>query len=365
MSNKSVALQIINFLKSSVSSKEISEDYLESIDVAIDCIADAYEVNKDDDEKTVKAEFNGKSLKEILSEFKSQKTDKAEDVPVHVETDEESLKKADELKLEGNKAMARKDFNEAIKKYTEAIEITPRNAVFLSNRAAAHSSLRDHESAVKDAQAAIDVDPNYSKAYSRLGLANYALNKPKEALEAYKKGLEKEGTNQSKAMKKGYETAKRRVEESLDVSTPEQSTRDTNAGAAASGAAGGGFPDLSSLLGGAGGAGGAPNFADMLNNPQLMQYAQQMMQNPGALQGLMNNPALRQMAQQFGLGGDAGAGAADSGASASATEGDRSSGESGPGAGTPDLSSLLNNPALQNLASSFMNNQGNNRNNQG
>ncbi|CCH43530.1 Small glutamine-rich tetratricopeptide repeat-containing protein beta [Wickerhamomyces ciferrii] len=354
MSSKETALQIINFLKSSVSNKEVSEDYLESIDVAIDCIADAYEVDKDQDQKTVDSEYNGKSLKEILAEFKKgQSSDSAaKKVPVHVETDDETLKKAEELKLEGNKAMARKDFAEAIKKYTDAIELTPKNAVYLSNRAAAHSSTRDHESAIADAEAAIKVDPNYSKAYSRLGLANYALNRPKEAFEAYKKGLEKEGDKPSEAMKKGYETAKKRVEEQLDLSTTEESTRDTNSGSGASGAAPGGFPDLSSLLGG--GAGGAPNFAEMMNNPQLMQYAQQMMQNPGALEGLMSNPAIRQMASQFGLGGGAGAGAgAESG-----------SGERDAGAGgAPDLSSLLNNPALRDLANNFMGGQ--NRNNGG
>lgn len=354
MSNKEVALQIINFLKTSVANKEVSEDYLESIDVAIDCIADAYEVDKDDDAKVVKSDFNGKSLKDILSAFKTEKkSDVATEVPVHVESDEKALKQAEELKLEGNKAMARKDFDEAIQKYTEAIKLAPKNAVYLSNRAAAFSSLRDHESAVKDAEAAIEIDPSYSKAYSRLGLAKYALNKPKESFEAYKKGLEKEGDKPSDAMKKGYETAKRRVEEQLDLATPEQSARDSNTSSDSSNrsAPGGGFPDLSSLLGGAGGAGGAPNFAEMLNNPQLMQYAQEMMQNPGALQNLMSNPAISQMAQQFGLGGGAGgAGGADQGSR-------------GNNNGSPDLSSLLNNPALQNLASSFMNNQGNNANN--
>lgn len=350
MSNKLVALQIINFLRTSVSNKEVSEDYRESVDVAIDCIADAYEVEKDDDEKIVKEEFGGNSLKDILLASKSeQKADAAQEVPIHVESDEKTLKEAEELKLEGNKAMARKDLTAAIENYSEAIKLAPKNAVYFSNRAAAYSSLRDHESAVKDAEAAIEIDPNYSKAYSRLGLAKYALNKPKDSFEAYKKGLEKEGANPSDAMKKGYETAKRRVEEQLDVSAPEQSTRDTNPDSSSNNA--GGFPDLSSLLGG--GAGGAPNLGDMLNNPQLMQYAQQMMQNPGAMQGLMNNPALRQMAQQFGLGGGA----------PGTEQGERDS-SAGAEAGTPDLSSLLNNPALQNLANSFLNNQGNNRGNQ-
>lgn len=341
MSNKEVALQIINFLKTSVAENQVGEDYLDSIDVAIDCLAEAFDVNKDDDLKLINSEFNGKSLKEILDAFKSQPTTESDvEVPVHVdEPNSGDLKKADELKLLGNKAMAARDFQEAVDKYTEAIALAPTNAVYLSNRAAAYSSLRKHEEAIKDAEAAIAADPTYSKAYSRLGLASYALNKPQEAYEAYKKGLEVEGDKASPAMQKGYETAKARVEEQLGLSET-GSTRETPSQPT------GGLPDLSnlaSLLGGGGagagsGSGGAPSFADMLNNPQLMQYAQQMMQNPDALNNLMNNPAVKQMAQQFGLGGDSGA-----------------SGATDESAGGPDLSSLLNNPALQNLAKDFLN----------
>lgn len=340
MSNKEVAAQIVQFLKQTAAKKEVSEDYLESIDVAIDCIADAFEISKDDD-SVIKSEFDGKSLNEILDQFKKNKSSSTTSATKKQEFDEETVKKAESLKLEGNKAMASKDFQAAVDKYTAALALTPNNAVYLSNRAAAYSSLRDHESAIADAKLAIENDPTYAKAYSRLGLASFALNKPKDALDAYKKGLEIEGDKPSDAMKKGYETAKKRVEDQLDLASTAPSNSASDRGdSAGSSSAGSGMPDLASLmsgLGGAGGAGGMPNIGDMLNNPQLMQYAQQMMSNPGALQNLMSNPAVQQMASQFGLGGQDGSG--------------------------PDLSSLLNNPALQNLANSF--GQGNSNNNNG
>ncbi|CEP24107.1 SGT2 [Cyberlindnera jadinii] len=326
MSTKETALQIINFLKSSVEKKEVNEDYVDSIDVAIDCIADAFEVNKEEDSATVKTSFRGKSLQEILSEFKDQEPAGEAQVPVHVEHDEEVVKKADELKLEGNKAMARKDFQGAVDKYTEALELTPKNVIYLSNRAAAYSSLRDHEKAIEDANAAIAIDPSYSKAYSRLGLAYYALGKPKDALEAYKKGMESEGDKPTESMKKGYETAKKKVEESLNVAAPEQpsttdrSTPSASASANSStGAGAGGLPDLGGLASMLGGAGGLEG---ILNSP----IAQQMMQDPNLMSNLMNNPALSQMAQNFGAGNGQ----------------------------MPDLNSLMNNPMLRNLANQFM-----------
>lgn len=43
-----------------------------------------------------------------------------------------------------------------------------------------------------------------------------------------------------------------------------------------------------------GGAGGMPDLGALLNNPQLMNMAQQMMQS-GALDNLMNNPNIARM----------------------------------------------------------------------
>lgn len=60
-------------------------------------------------------------------------------------------------------------------KYTSAIEIDSSNPVYFSNRAAAHSSLGNHEGAVTDAQAAIQTNPSFVKGYSRLGCVSSAF----------------------------------------------------------------------------------------------------------------------------------------------------------------------------------------------
>lgn len=339
ISNKDVALSIINFLKEAVSKKQVAEDYAESMDVAIDCIADAFEVDKDDDSKIVKDVFNGKSLSELLQSLEisnsasSDVSTSSESSNEVKEVDAETKAKADELKVQGNRAMALKDYPEAIAKYTEAIGLDPTNVVYLSNRAAAHSSYQKHDKAVEDAEKAIKLNPNFSKAYSRLGLAKYALGDAKGSMEAYKKGLQVEGDNKSDAMRKGYETAKKRVEEDLEssISTTDRSAgSDSTSANTGAGAGAGGLPDLSSFMGG---AGGMPNLSEMMNNPQVMQAAQEMMSNPQAMQDLFNNPAVRQMAQQFGMGGD----------------------------NMPDLSNIMNNP----MFNQFMGGRGNQGGNSG
>ncbi len=221
------------------------------------------------------------------------------------------------MKSKGNAAMAQKDYPTAIDFYTQALAIDPANAVFLSNRAAACSASKDHESARTDAEAAVAIDPEYTKAWSRLGLARFALGDAKGSMEAYNKGIEHEGNGGSDAMKKGYETAKRRVEE---LEADELET------ARGPGGQGGGpnLGDLASMFGGGAGAGGAggagggmPDLSSIMNNPMFASMAQNLMSNPDMMQNLMSNPRLRQMAEQFGGGG-----------------------------GMPDISSLMSDPSI-------------------
>ena len=65
--------------------------------------------------------------------------------------------------------MSGKKFDAAIDAYDKAINLDPTNPVYYSNRAAAHSSKGDHLSAIGDAEQAISVDPQFVKAYHRLG----------------------------------------------------------------------------------------------------------------------------------------------------------------------------------------------------
>jgi len=59
-----------------------------------------------------------------------------------------------------------------------------------SHSAAAHSQQQNHTSAVSDARKAIEIDPKFSKAYSRLGHALFSSGEYAQAVEAYEKGLE-------------------------------------------------------------------------------------------------------------------------------------------------------------------------------
>ncbi|KAL8685652.1 MAG: hypothetical protein Q9224_005735 [Gallowayella concinna] len=224
--------------------------------------------------------------------------------------------------------MQKKDYTKAIDLYTKAINLSPTNPIYLSNRAAAYSASQKHAEAVADAELATSADPKYTKAWSRLGLARFVLGDAKGSMEAYQKGIEYEGNGGSEAMKKGYKTAKEKVEEEEgeDASDVTESATSPRGGAGA-GAGAGGMPDMSglaSMLGGGGGGGrGMPDLSGLMNNPMFASMAQNLMSNPEALEGLMSNPRIRDMAQNIGGGGR--------------------------GSGMPDVGALMSDPSIREM----------------
>lgn len=87
-------------------------------------------------------------------------------------------KKAEEVKGEGNKLLLAKDYEGAERCYTEALELSPdgpNSHVYLCNRAAALCYVGRNDDAVVDCQEAIDLNPSYAKAYTRLGYAYFQV----------------------------------------------------------------------------------------------------------------------------------------------------------------------------------------------
>ncbi|KAB8238799.1 hypothetical protein ETB97_008201 [Aspergillus alliaceus] len=334
-SKKRLALAIIDFLGSSLKDGTLTADDAESIEIAQSCIADTFKVDPSD-EAAVKDAVGGQSLANIYSVYEKLRN-KGDSAGAGAQASSSQQTQAgaptaesDKLKSEGNGAMARKDYNAAIDLYTKALAIAPSNPIYLSNRAAAYSASGQHEKAAEDAELATAVDPKYSKAWSRLGLARFDLADFHGAKEAYEKGIEAEGNGGSDAMKRGLETSKRKIAEASRGAEPPADAVDDAAGATRGA---GGMPDLSSLAGmfgggRGGGAGGMPDLSSIMSNPMFASMAQNLMSNPDMLNNLMSNPQLRQMAENFGAGGA--------------------------GGGMPDMSSLMSDPNIADMARNLM-----------
>ncbi|CAI5758397.1 unnamed protein product [Candida verbasci] len=96
------------------------------------------------------------------------------------------MSKAEEFKNEGNTLFKQHKFNEAIDSYTRAIKINDKNAIYYSNRAQVHIKLENYGFAIADCDKAIEIDPNFMKAYYRKGVSLMAILQHKKAQACFK-----------------------------------------------------------------------------------------------------------------------------------------------------------------------------------
>lgn len=117
-----------------------------------------------------------------------------------VSLSENKLEEANRYKVEGNKAMARRDYTQAIQHYSKALRLAPagpQSHVYFANRAAALCYLERYEEAELDAERALALEPEFSKAHARLGLSRYFLKDFQGAVEAYESAAMYDPANES------------------------------------------------------------------------------------------------------------------------------------------------------------------------
>ncbi|KAH9832170.1 phosphoprotein phosphatase [Rhodofomes roseus] len=103
---------------------------------------------------------------------------------------------AAKIKAEANKAFTGHEFNKAAELYSKAIELNPFDATIWCNRAYTRVKLEEHGYGLSDAAHAIQLDPNYSKAYYRRATCYLQTLKYKQAIADFKKVLSLEPNNQ-------------------------------------------------------------------------------------------------------------------------------------------------------------------------
>lgn len=261
----------IRFLNGQVEQPNFSSDSRESLEVAIQCLENVYEIGPE--EGGDNSQENPLNHIDLFEVYRSAFTN----------VSPERKQEAENLKNEGNRLMKEEKYQEALNTYSKAISLDATNPVFYCNRAAAYSRMGDYQSAADDCRMSLRYDPNYSKAYGRLGLAYSKMNKHEQALEAYQNALRIEPDNQD--YKNNMSVTQQRLEELR------------SAPAAGPGGAG---------LGGAGGLGNI-DFAAALNNPALVSMATRMMGDPSIqnmleqLSGMNNVDALLETGRQLAM----------------------------------------------------------------
>jgi len=139
----------------------------------------------------------------------TKKTSTTEAVKQEEKEDPEVISKnkesSAEIKAQGNELFAKKEFQAAIDKYTEAIQIYDKEPSYFTNRAACLIKVGKCEEAIKDCQTAKKLDSTWVKSYFREGEAYFALREYGESAASYWEGLKLEPDN--KSLKYGFENS--------------------------------------------------------------------------------------------------------------------------------------------------------------
>jgi len=118
-----------------------------------------------------------------------------EQMDVNQEPELDNFAKADAKKAEGNKEYLEKRYEDAVKLYTEAIELAPTVATYYGNRSAAFMMLGTYDKALEDAQNAIRIDENFLKGYYRAAKCHLVMGSIGNATNYLQKVLEKDPKN--------------------------------------------------------------------------------------------------------------------------------------------------------------------------
>lgn len=110
-----------------------------------------------------------------------------------------------EKKNQGNSYFEKQEYKEALKLYTEAIELDENNAVIYTNRSACYIKMGLLENGLKDSQKAKLLDPKWIKAYFREGESYLLMKEYGDAAASFWEGLQIEPSN--KVFKQAFDQA--------------------------------------------------------------------------------------------------------------------------------------------------------------
>ncbi|KAK8807861.1 hypothetical protein WA158_007390 [Blastocystis sp. Blastoise] len=242
--------------------------------------------------------INKERLEKAILKFK-EKYGNTTTSPVSIPTQneektvtEEEENQAESLKEQGNNCLVQKDYDAAINCYSRAIYINPRGEkshIYYGNRAAAYMYLKQYDSAIEDCKTSIELCPSYIRAYTRLATIYITNKDTSKAREIISKGLEIDPNN--KGLLDGLQTINN-----------QSSSSDTNPSSNASSNASSGldFSNIAGML-------RDPNVQQNITNNTPNNNMNTPNNNPnntnsnplGGLSGLLNNPEVMNMAQNL------------------------------------------------------------------
>jgi suppressor of G2 allele of SKP1 len=109
-----------------------------------------------------------------------------------------SKESAAQLISEANSLFVDEDYDNAIRKFNEAITLDNTNSEYYTKRSFCHHKMDNFTESMADAKKAIELDANNTKAYFRKGMAAFSLDEYETAKQAFQKAQELSPSPQNK-----------------------------------------------------------------------------------------------------------------------------------------------------------------------
>jgi stress-induced-phosphoprotein 1 len=175
--------------------------------------------------------------------------------------------KAEEAKQRGNEYFRNKEWAKAVAEYEEAVKRAPKNAAIRNNLAAALCKIMDFSGAQRHVEEALDLDPQYVKAWARKGDIEMYKKEYHKAKESYEKGLALDPENP--ACKEGLRKCIVQISYGRANMTEEEKKKQAEHAMA--------DPEIQSIL----------------TDPIIQQVLRDLQENPAAGQKALSDPVVR------------------------------------------------------------------------
>lgn len=236
------------------------------------------------------------------------------------EPEEDEIEKASELRGKAAAAYSEQNYTEAVKLYTEAIKLNPRNALFHAKRGQAYLKLVKPYACIRDCERALELNNDSAAAYKFRGRANRLLGNweqaAKDLRQACKLDYDEEADEwlrevtpnakkieahklkqERKRVEREEQQRRERVRKAQEANKKAREEAEANPG-------GGDADDDDDFLGGAGGA----DFMSAFKDPEVAAAMQDILKNPGNISKYMSNPKIMALLSKMGgaMGGGGG-----------------------------------------------------------
>lgn len=170
---------------------------------------------REEKEKERKKQEEEQRLKNEAERKKKEEEDKFTNMTTEEREELLNKKKAEELKAVGNEHFKKKEFEQALNYYNQAIEVYPKELTLYLNRAGVYHEFKEYIKVIDDSQYVIDNTFDFAKkgrAFGRMGFAYQELQEFDKAIECFNNSLLEQNDQRIKDALKSVIKLKEKIE---------------------------------------------------------------------------------------------------------------------------------------------------------